>query len=411
MPQKNIRVFISYRRDDSQYVTDSIHDHLMRHFGEENVFLDVQNIPFGVDFRKHLASQVAAHDVVLVIIGPDWARIMQERATQPNDFVRIEVESALQQGKLIIPVLVMETQMPDFSVLPPSIADLQWLQTAIIRRKPDLEHDCVRLADGIRYSVLPSSLDILPPPFNWIDIPAGQVTLEDGHDKFEVPAFTVAKYPVTVAQYEVFMKDGGYTTPQWWTKGDWQWLQKQSNTAPRYWNNEKWQSLGKPDHPVVGVSWFEACAFTRWLSDQSGEHIYLPTEQQWQRAAQGNDGRKFPWGNEWEVSRCNNDTEYGDFGDTKKKADNTTSSVTAYEGKGDSPFSVVDMAGNVWEWTKSAFETAQTVNLEDTTTLRVVRGGSWSSNLAENFRITFRHGFTPGIRLTNQGFRVIRSQF
>lgn len=74
------KIFISYRRDDSQYVTDSIHDYLKAHFGDENVFLDVESIPFGVNFREYLAEQIAAHDVVLVIIGPDWARIMQERA-------------------------------------------------------------------------------------------------------------------------------------------------------------------------------------------------------------------------------------------------------------------------------------------------------------------------------------------
>ena len=144
------KIFISYRRADSQYVTDIVYEHMARHFSKENVFLDVGSIPFGVDFRTYLNDQVAAHDVVLVIIGPDWGRIMQERAGQANDFVRIEIESALKQGKLVIPVLVKNAEMPDFSQLPQSISELQWRNSAVVRRQPDLENDCTRLADGIR---------------------------------------------------------------------------------------------------------------------------------------------------------------------------------------------------------------------------------------------------------------------
>lgn len=69
-------IFISYRRADSQYVTDSIYDHMVSHFGESEVFLDVGSIPFGVDFREYLRDQITDHDVILVVIGQDWARIM-----------------------------------------------------------------------------------------------------------------------------------------------------------------------------------------------------------------------------------------------------------------------------------------------------------------------------------------------
>ncbi|MEO1167046.1 MAG: toll/interleukin-1 receptor domain-containing protein, partial [Chloroflexota bacterium] len=144
------KIFISYRRADTQYVTDAIHLVMRNIFGADNVFLDVGSIPFGVDFREYLSEQVAAHDVVLVIIGSDWARIMEERAEQANDFVRIEIESAMKQKKLVIPVLVKNASMPDFTNLPQSIQDLQWRNSAIIRRQPDLENDCKRLADGIK---------------------------------------------------------------------------------------------------------------------------------------------------------------------------------------------------------------------------------------------------------------------
>lgn len=123
---------------------------MVRHFEQENVFLDVGSIPFGVDFRQYLADQISKHNVVLVIMGKDWGQIMQERSEQSNDFVRIEVENALEQNKLVIPVLVKGAQMPDFSQLPTSIQPLQWRNSATIRRQPDLANDCQRLADSIK---------------------------------------------------------------------------------------------------------------------------------------------------------------------------------------------------------------------------------------------------------------------
>lgn len=141
-------VFISYRRDDSEFVTDAIYEQMRQHF--EDVFLDVGSIPSGVDFRKYLHERVASCDVMLVIIGPDWGRIMEERTSQYNDFVRIEVENALKLGKLVVPVLVKDTVMPDFSNLPASIRELQWRNAARIRRVPDLVDDCERLAKMIK---------------------------------------------------------------------------------------------------------------------------------------------------------------------------------------------------------------------------------------------------------------------
>lgn len=111
------KIFISYRRADSQDATDRLHDQMTTHFGDGNVFQDVDNIPFGVDFRKYLQAEIAKCDVVLVVIGTDWARIMAERAHEPNDFVRIEVESALRLGKHVIPVTIRGAVMPNPSQL------------------------------------------------------------------------------------------------------------------------------------------------------------------------------------------------------------------------------------------------------------------------------------------------------
>jgi hypothetical protein len=142
-----------------------------------------------------------------------------------------------------------------------------------------------------------SSLDLMPKPFDWIDIPAGKVTLEaggyapKGGQTFDVPAFTIAKYPLTNAQFAMFIKGKGYEQRQWWTEDGWKMREEQAWTEPRYWQDEKWRQV---EYPVVGVSWYEAVAFCKWLSDVTDETIMLPTEQQWQRAAQGDTKYAYP---------------------------------------------------------------------------------------------------------------------
>lgn len=410
------KIFISYRRADSQYVTDSIYDHMIRHFGEEEVFLDVGSIPFGVDFREYLRDQIASHDVILVVIGTDWAKIMQERAGQSNDFVRIEIENALAMNKLLIPVLVKNTEMPNFSQLPASISDLQWRNSAIIRRQPDLTSDCKRLADGIKQylesqgkpNIRTQLKSILPAPFDLIDIPAGKVTLlndwdsnenvylkKDQPQTFDVPAFSIAKYPVTNAQFAKFIEAGGYDNDKWWTDGGWKRRKIENWTQPRYWDDDKWNEA---DYPVVGVSWYESLAFCNWLGDKVSENISLPTEQQWQRAAQGDDNRTYPWGNDWNRTKCNNNVETG-IG--------KTTSVMHYEGEGNSPFDVVDMAGNVWEWCLTEYHYMD--NNINSKEFKALRGGSWYFNAPANFRCLRRFRDYPLNWFDYGGFRFAPS--
>lgn len=407
------KIFISYRRDDSQYVTDSIHDYLKAHFGDENVFLDVESIPFGVNFREYLAEQIAAHDVVLVIIGTDWARIMQERADHPNDFVRIEIESALAQEKLIIPVLVKESKMPNFSDLPESISELQWLNSTEIRRKPYLEDDCRRLAEGIGQHFGESKASVQPEltlsqPFDWIDIPAGEVAIEAGVNlnkptKFDVPVFKIAKYPVTVAQYEIFVHDDGYQNAVYWSQTGWEWRQQKNVTLSRYWHESQWHGFA---HPVVGVSWYEAYAFAQWLSRKLNVKANLPTEQQWQRAAQGDENRKYPWGNNWDETRCNNSVNQ-DWR-SRLNAYEVTSAVSFYENIGRSPFGCVDMSGNVWEWCLNQYNSSKN-NVESDRPEYVLRGGSWKDYDRNVFSTSYRLRYFPHVRNYLIGFRLARS--
>jgi formylglycine-generating enzyme required for sulfatase activity len=147
------------------------------------------------------------------------------------------------------------------------------------------------------------------------------------------------------------------------------------------------------------MSWYEAVAFCQWLSEEVGEQIMLPTEQQWQRAAQDDHNRVYPWGNDWDQTLCNNNVDQKGIG--------KTSSVTQYEGKGDSPFGVVDMVGNVWEWCLTEYKSG---NEEvDGTNARVSRGCSWLSDSRFLFGCVVRNRMNPTIWHVSKGFRVVSS--
>jgi formylglycine-generating enzyme required for sulfatase activity len=251
--------------------------------------------------------------------------------------------------------------------------------------------------------------------FDWIEIPKGNVTLIDiysdtyigkkGEGKvFTVPAFAIAKYPVTNLHFAKFMDAKGYEHQKWWTGDGWQQKLQDSWTEPRFWNESEWNG---DLQPVVGVSWYEAIAFCLWLSEVTDVKINLPTKQQWQRAAQAlPDGRDsgfaYPWGNDWDCQRCNNSVQPCDS--------NVTTPVTAYAGKtkGDSPCGVVDMAGNVWEWCKTAYYTGEE-GMEGTDD-RVLCGGSWyNDDLPNDFRADYFYGDFPDSKDYDRGFRLARS--
>jgi formylglycine-generating enzyme required for sulfatase activity len=208
--------------------------------------------------------------------------------------------------------------------------------------------------------------------------------------------YWISKYPITNGQFAKFIEAGGYKNQQWWTPAGWAQREKDKWTEPRYWTYSQWN---RAEQPVVGVSWYESVAFCLWLSDVTGEKIMLPTEEQWQYAAQGTDGREYPWGKQWDASRCNNNVDSKGIG--------KTSPVRQYEGKGDSPFGVVDMAGNVWEWCLTDYSN-KTNNINNDATSRVIRGGSWYFDDSDWFRCDYRLDWNPLDGNLVSGFRLSR---
>ncbi|MGD2089837.1 MAG: SUMF1/EgtB/PvdO family nonheme iron enzyme [Candidatus Aminicenantes bacterium] len=222
--------------------------------------------------------------------------------------------------------------------------------------------------------------------------PIGQIYLDE---------FMMGKYPVTNEEFKAFIIDGGYEKKDLWTSEGWQWRKDEKILAPDNWHDRKWNG---PNFPVVGVSWYEAAAYVKWLSQKTGENYVLPTEAQWEKAGRGASGLIYPWGNKFDKNLCNSWE-----GGLKR-----TSPVGVFPG-GESPYGCMDMAGNVWEWCgdwyeKDYYQTCPVKNPKgpNTGSHRVFRGGSWGDN-AWYCRAAYRLGNHPAIRGADFGFRLARS--
>ena len=139
------RIFISYRRADSQSDTARIYERLDAQFPKDSIFRDIDGIRAGVDFRRVLADAVGSCHVLLAVIGPTWAREHGQRLADPNDFVRLEIENALRFNVLVIPVLVGNANMPAPTELPPPIQQLCYQNAVKVRPDPDFHPDMDRL--------------------------------------------------------------------------------------------------------------------------------------------------------------------------------------------------------------------------------------------------------------------------
>ncbi|MGO8673955.1 MAG: formylglycine-generating enzyme family protein [Capsulimonadaceae bacterium] len=220
----------------------------------------------------------------------------------------------------------------------------------------------------------PRPPDAVPGPvkINEIDlaemvfIPPGDFVM--GYDKRRVhlDGYWIYKYPVTMEQYARYCSKNRKPTPP---RPEWGW---------------------RADHPVVNVSWHDAAAYCDWAG------VALPSEARWEKAARGTDGREFPWGDEWDPTCCQCSR--------KKMADAKRTAPVSAHPTGVSPYGVRDMAGNVWEWTLTEYDTGSDENVSSNNA-RVLRGGGWGVNREGSFRCAVRSGNQPGGADGDVGFR------
>ena len=161
------KIFISYRREDSQHAVDRLQDVMKPYLKnpKRDLFVDVDNIPIGVDFEAHLQTKISQCDAVLAVMGPGWLTARapngQPRLERPDDFVRTEIAAALQRGIPVVPVLLDGTSMPRADQLPADIRDLTKRNGAQLDRKSfraDVDHIMSGLGFGQRKSALPKVL-------------------------------------------------------------------------------------------------------------------------------------------------------------------------------------------------------------------------------------------------------------
>jgi len=355
-------------------------------------------------------------------------------------------------------------------------ADLkERIRWALVERMQDSKADLrARIMAGLELGGLgdprferrqgPHGEYLLPP---LVVIPGGTYPIgsDEGHYADESPVHTVelalfqiGKFPVTNAEWALFMKAGGYEDDRWWEtaaaqawrrgegtaegpKQQWRenrkWIQdnldklheyrqftlediknyrryaQMSDEAfermledwyppgrqvqPDFWNND---AYNKPAQPVVGISWYEARTYCAWLSAQMGMLFRLPTEVEWEAAARGKEGRRYAYSNDYDSSRCN----------TFETHIRRTTPIGVFPG-GETPEGVVDLTGNTWDWTGSLYQPYRydaADGREDPAAdaRRVVRGGAWFVT-AIHARAAFRHRFHPGYRRDDVGARVV----
>jgi len=218
-------------------------------------------------------------------------------------------------------------------------------------------------------------------------IPGGELTMGSDHGVERPPhqvfveAFEIDIFEVTNEEFERFVTETGYETE-----------------AEKAGESQAWRSYaeGKPKHPVVKVTWNDAQAYCEWAGKR------LPTEAEWEKAARGTEGCIYPWGDEWDPTKAN----------TKEGGHRGTTIVGSFP-QGASPYGVMDMAGNVAEWTTSWFKAYPGYPGGDNEAqyfgenYRVIRGGGWFSE-AERVRTTERSCSSEDLRNDDVGFRCVR---
>ena len=431
------KIFISYRRDDSDTQSHFICKRLRADFGADNVFIDVDAIPLGVDFAKHIKDEVNRCDVLLVVIGDRWLDVKSDdgsrRIDNAKDFVSIEIHAALERGIPLVPVILRPAKLPRVNELPAPLAALAKHNASFVGSGRDFDGDVERMIRSLRRVLVTrpdadatsssvnqqqgdseSPLELIKPNKDttasspWMFDPESasipikeRIAAADALGREGDPRFSPSARQdnwITIPARSFLMKSTGnlveldefriarypVTVAEYA-----EFVQGGNYHDQRWWSNGGFKKLDQPGNwhdqnqhptrPVTWLSWFEAAAYAAWLSTKHPAHCKcrLLTEAEWELAAGGTDGCEYPWGNDLpDNSRLNSSSNVGHV-----------TPVGLYPG-GTTSDGIHELAGNVWEWCLDwCHDTPpggrNPVALKPASR-RVNRGGAWYRMIASN---------------------------
>jgi formylglycine-generating enzyme required for sulfatase activity len=413
---RSLRVFLCHSSHDKPAVR-ALYQRLRAEAWIQPWFDEEELYP-GQDWNLEIEKAIEATDAIIVCLSKN--SITQEGYVQREIRIALDYADYKPEGTLFIIPIRLEECAP-----PKRLARWQYADYFEGQRERGLE----RLLVSLRRRAKSLGLDEAPvnQPAPRKDAPAspkgqaesltyeapappGKITLSNGMEFLRVPAgaflmgsanddqlafdgekpqhsveipydYWMARFPVTNALYNAYIEAKGMKHPvTGWEK--------------------------RKDYPVVNVSWKDALAYCRWLDDvmraelPPGLVLRLPSEAEWEKAARGNDGRIYPWGNQFNQNKCN----------MREGRKGGTTPVGLYSPRGDSPYGCADMSGNVWEWTHSLwkaypYKAGDGREIEKASGARVLRGGSFSDD-DRLVRCSYRDSGAPSGRNGSLGFRL-----
>jgi formylglycine-generating enzyme required for sulfatase activity len=379
------RIFLCHAKEDKARVIELYHQLKAAGYSP---WLDEEDLLPGQNWREEI-RKIISDPYNLVVVCLSCNSVTKRGVFQQEIKWALDALDQTPEGTIyLIPARLERCQAPD------RLSDLHWVDLY----EPD---GFEKLKQALDFELSKRKPRRQPFEPELILIPAGEFLMgsdpqEDQYAKkheqpqhtMYLPDYYLAKTPVANAQYAAFVEATDHERPGHWKGGK--------------------PARGKEDHPVVQVSWHDAVAYCNWLTEVTGKAYRLPSEAEWEKGARGTDGRIYPWGNQWDSERCNSG-QGGPGG---------TTPVGAYP-EGASPYGLLDMAGNVWEWTRSLqgqdglkLDFKYPYNPEDgredlgAKGLRVLRGGA-VSYVQWDVRCASRHWNPPNFWLRYFGFRAM----
>lgn len=360
------RIFISYSRKDEIFarrIASSLSE-----AGAE-IWIDVDDIPVGMNWSTAIQAGLDQCEIMVMIISPD----SMESANVENEWQYFQ-----DHGKKVVPLLWKPAKM-HFQVNRLQYVDFQNQTFQVAFRNLLQKLGFAQKEIKIRGFELPL--------LDWCEIPGREILYFDR--PYRVASFYMAQYPVTNAQYQIFLDDvDGFRNVEWWGFSSEAQKWRKDNPGPivsRFSGNLC---------PREMVTWYEAMAFCNWLSEKLGKSITLPTQLQRVRVVQGDTGRLYPWGNEFDLSKCN----------VRESLIRRTTSVMKYP-EGASQHGVMDLSGNVWEWSLTQHPGMLSFGSEFHRSVQKAFGGGWRGR-PRHATSAFLRWHSRGYYAPDLGFRV-----